>query len=295
MEPDHPGRHACSSHRDAAPVDGYSDAYFRSGNTLFFCAPVTGGTTSKSEFPRSELRETYKDGELRNWTYPEADHRMTASLSVNQVPSEGRVVIGQIHTYQGKGPLLKVEYVYDRARKTGSVIANYRLKPGSTDTKVVIVENVELNKRFTYEVRLSSAGYLHVICRIPVERRAQERLFYSFNLEDHIPANHLLRSIDQCLDLSDLRHYLADFYSPIGRPSIDPELMIRMLIVGYCYGIRSERRLCEEAHLNLAYRWFCRLSLEDEVPNHSTFSKNRHGRRLLPFGQVSSRLPKLCR
>jgi len=106
----------------------------------------------------------------------------------------------------------------------------------------------------------------------------QDRLFYSFNLEDHIPANHLLRSIDQCLDLSDLRHYLADFYSPIGRPSIDPELMIRMLIVGYCYGIRSERRLCEEAHLNLAYRWFCRLSLEDAVPNHSTFSKNRHGR-----------------
>ena len=106
----------------------------------------------------------------------------------------------------------------------------------------------------------------------------QERLFYSFNLEDHIPTNHLLRSIDQCLDLSDLRHYLADFYSPIGRPSIDPELMIRMLIVGYCYGIRSERRLCEEAHLNLAYRWFCRLSLEDDVPNHSTFSKKRHGR-----------------
>jgi transposase len=106
----------------------------------------------------------------------------------------------------------------------------------------------------------------------------QDRLFYSFNLEDHIPANHLLRSIDRCLDLSNLRHYLADFYSPIGRPSIDPELMIRMLIVGYCYGIRSERRLCEEAHLNLAYRWFCRLSLEDEIPNHSTFSKNRHGR-----------------
>jgi len=65
---------------------------------------------------------------------------------------------------------------------------------------------------------------------------------------------------------------------PIERPSIDPDLMIRMLIVGYRYGIRSERRLCEEAHLNLAYRWFCRLSLEDEVPNHSTFSKNRHGR-----------------
>ncbi|HBP5015413.1 TPA: transposase [Pseudomonas aeruginosa] len=106
----------------------------------------------------------------------------------------------------------------------------------------------------------------------------QQRLFYSFNLEDHVPAQHLLRSIDQCLDLSDLRAYLADFYSPIGRPSIDPELMVRMLVVGYCYGIRSERRLCEEVHLNLAYRWFCRLGLEDEVPNLSTFSKNRHGR-----------------
>lgn len=80
----------------------------------------------------------------------------------------------------------------------------------------------------------------------------QERLFYSFNREDHIPANHLLHSIDQCLDLSDLRHSLADFYSPTGRSSIDPELMTRMLIVGYCYGIRSERRLCEETHLNLA-------------------------------------------
>ena len=73
----------------------------------------------------------------------------------------------------------------------------------------------------------------------------QERLFYSFNLEDHIPAPHLLRSIDRCLDLSDLRHYLADFYNPIGVRRLI--LIIRMLIVGYCYGIRSERRLCEEA------------------------------------------------
>jgi transposase len=80
------------------------------------------------------------------------------------------------------------------------------------------------------------------------------------------------------LDLADLREYLAPFYSHTGRPSIDPELMIRMLIVGYCFGIRSERRLCEEVHLNWAYRWFCRLGLEDAVPEHSTFSKNRHGR-----------------
>ncbi len=106
----------------------------------------------------------------------------------------------------------------------------------------------------------------------------QEQLFYSFNLEDHIPGNHLLRGIDCHLDLSDLRQHLDGFYSHTGRPSINPELMIRMLIVGYCFGIRSERRLCEEVHLNLAYRWFCRLDLEDKVPDHSSFSKNRHGR-----------------
>lgn len=106
----------------------------------------------------------------------------------------------------------------------------------------------------------------------------QERLFYSFNLEDHIPTDHLLRGIDHFLDLSDLRQHLVEFYSNTGRPSIDPELMIRMLVIGYCFGIRSERRLCEEVHLNLAYRWFCRLGLEDRIPDHSTFSKNRHGR-----------------
>jgi transposase len=71
---------------------------------------------------------------------------------------------------------------------------------------------------------------------------------------------------------------LGPFYSETGRPSIDPELMVRMLIIGYCFGIRSERQLCEEVHLNLAYRWFCRLALEADVPDHSTFSKNRHGR-----------------
>lgn len=106
----------------------------------------------------------------------------------------------------------------------------------------------------------------------------QDRLFYSFNLDDHIPRTHLLRGIDHFFDLGDLRKHLAPFYSHTGRPSIDPELMVRMLIVGYCFGIRSERRLCEEVHLNLAYRWFCRLGLEDAMPDHSTFSKNRHGR-----------------
>jgi transposase len=106
----------------------------------------------------------------------------------------------------------------------------------------------------------------------------QEQLFFCFSLENHIPKDHLLRGINRFLDLRDFRQHLADYYSPIGRPSIDPELMIRMLILGYCFGIRSERRLCEEVHVNLAYRWFCRLDLEDAVPDHSTFSKNRHGR-----------------
>ncbi len=106
----------------------------------------------------------------------------------------------------------------------------------------------------------------------------QEELFYGFSLERHVPADHLLRAIDHFVDLSGIRQHLAPYYSPIGRPSIDPELLIRMLIVGYCLGIRSERRLCEEVHLNLAYRWFCRLGLEGDVPDHSTFSKTRHGR-----------------
>jgi transposase len=104
------------------------------------------------------------------------------------------------------------------------------------------------------------------------------RLFYDFCLDDHVPSDHILRSIDRHLDLDDVRQALKPFSSSTGRPSIDPELMIRMLIAGYCMGIRSERRLCEEVHLNLAYRWFCRLGLDDKVPDHSTFSKNRNGR-----------------
>jgi transposase len=111
------------------------------------------------------------------------------------------------------------------------------------------------------------------------ERRVQqEALFYEFSLERHVPETHLLRHIDRFVELDGLRRQLVPFYSEMGRPSIDPELLIRMLIVGYCLGIRSERRLCEEVHLNLAYRWFCRLGLDGEVPDHSTFSKNRHGR-----------------
>jgi transposase len=107
---------------------------------------------------------------------------------------------------------------------------------------------------------------------------AQGRLFYEFCLEEVVPADHLLRRIDAVLDLSWLRSELAPYYSHLGCPSVCPELMVRMLIVGYCYSIRSERRLCQEVKANLVYRWFCGLGLEDAVPHHSTFSVNRLGR-----------------
>lgn len=112
------------------------------------------------------------------------------------------------------------------------------------------------------------------------QRRDQGRLFYEFRLEDRIPENHLLRRMNVFVTvaLADLHKQLEPHYSDIGRPSIDPELMVRMLIVGYCYGIRSERKLCQEVELHLAYRWFCKLDLDDKVPHHSTFSQNRLGR-----------------
>ena len=110
----------------------------------------------------------------------------------------------------------------------------------------------------------------------PVGR--QERLFYAFDLEEMVPADHLLRRIDAVLDLSWLRGEMKPHYSHLGCPSVCPELMVRMLLVGYCYSIRSERRLCQEVKVNLVYRWFCGLGLEDKVPHHSTFSVNRLGR-----------------
>src|SRR5207248_1446778 len=107
--------------------------------------------------------------------------------------------------------------------------------------------------------------------------RDQGHLFYEFNLDEIIPREHLLRRMNIFVTgvLADVHQHLKPFYSDIGRPSVDPELMIRMLIVGYCYGIRHERRLCEEVKLHLAYRWFCKLDLNDRVPHHSTFSINR--------------------
>src|SRR5271169_836324 len=126
----------------------------------------------------------------------------------------------------------------------------------------------------------------------------QVSLFYEFRLDDRIPKDHLLRRINVFLGpvLGGMREQLSPYYSEIGRPSIDPELMIRMLIVGYCYGLRSERKLTQEVELHLAYRWFCRLDLDDKVPHHSTFSENRlhRFRQSDVFRQIFERVVAAC-
>src|SRR5690242_20927323 len=105
-----------------------------------------------------------------------------------------------------------------------------------------------------------------------------EALFYYFRLEDQIPETHLLRLIDKHVSFEFVRQQLKDSYSETGRPSIDPELMLRMLLIGYLYGISSERKLVDELRMHLAWRWFTGLGFDQQIPHHSTFSKNRHGR-----------------
>ena len=107
---------------------------------------------------------------------------------------------------------------------------------------------------------------------------SQDQFLYNFCLDDVVPIDHLVRRIDSVLDLSWIRDELEPYYSHTGRPSIDPELMMRMLIVGYVFAIRSERQLCSEVQVNLAYRWFCRLDVEDPIPDHSAFYRARHDR-----------------
>lgn len=108
--------------------------------------------------------------------------------------------------------------------------------------------------------------------------RGQGQFFYAFDLDEVVPPDHLVRQIDGVLDLDWVHEELAPYYSHTGRPSIDPVLMIRMLIVGYVFAIRSERQLCSEVQVNLAYRWFCKLGIEDRIPDHSVFSRARHER-----------------
>ncbi|MDD5262281.1 MAG: transposase, partial [Methylacidiphilales bacterium] len=109
-------------------------------------------------------------------------------------------------------------------------------------------------------------------------QQKQQPLFVNIRLEEMVPGNHLLRRIERKIDFNFIDQKTQDLYSTIGRPSIDPQVLVRMMFIGYLFGIHSERRLCQEVHLNLAYRWFCGLGLEDKVPDHSTFTKNRHGR-----------------
>jgi transposase len=124
----------------------------------------------------------------------------------------------------------------------------------------------------------------------------QGQLFYEFDLGEAVPEDHLVRKIDTALDLSWLRGELAPHYSSMGRPSIDPELMIRMLVVGYVFAIRSERLICREVQVNLAYRWFCRLGIEDAVPDHSAFSRarNERFRESGVFRRVFERVVETC-
>src|SRR5580700_604043 len=123
-----------------------------------------------------------------------------------------------------------------------------------------------------------------------------EALFYYFRLEDQVPENHLLRLIDQHISFEFVREQLKDSYSENGRPSIDPELLLRILLVGYLYGITSERKLVEELRMHLAFRWFTGLGFDQEIPHHSTFSKNRHGRfeESKLFEQLFEQIVKQC-
>src|SRR5947208_8448909 len=116
------------------------------------------------------------------------------------------------------------------------------------------------------------------VLRMMGQHDRSEALFYYFRLEDQVPENHLLRLIEKHISLEFVRERLKDSYSENGRPSIDPELLLRILLIGYLYGISSERKLVEELRMQLAWRWFTGLSFDQEIPHHSTFSKNRHGR-----------------
>ncbi|WP_213878493.1 polysaccharide lyase family 7 protein [Pseudomonas sp. dw_358] len=145
-------------------VKGFKDAYFHSDTgTLFFWAPVTGSKTANAIYPRSELRETNANGTVHNWTYGAADNYLRASLMINQVPSTGKIVIGQIHVFNSNEPMLKVEYQYKEKTADGNVVAKLRLSPADADAAVItIASGVKLNTRFPYIIHLAKDGTLSV-------------------------------------------------------------------------------------------------------------------------------------
>jgi transposase len=144
-----------------------------------------------------------------------------------------------------------------------------------------------------------------MLCLIPIvggllimmgQHDRSEALFYYFRLEDQVPETHLLRLIEKHISFEFVRERLKDSYSDTGRPSIDPELLLRIVLIGYLYGITSERKLVEELRMHLAWRWFTGLGFDQEIPHHSTFSKNRHGRfqESKLFEQLFEQIVKQC-
>lgn len=148
-------------------VSGYNGKYFQSeSGALFFWSPVTGSVTANAIYPRSELRETNADGTLRNWLYPSSDNFLRATVAVNQVPSSGRIVIGQIHAYESTEPLLKVEYQYKESTKSGTIVAKVRNRFDDKEARTIIIaEDVPLNEPFKYIIHLSPGGQLSVSAR----------------------------------------------------------------------------------------------------------------------------------
>lgn len=148
-------------------ANGYQDHYFKNINgTLFFWAPVEGSTTKNAKYPRSELRETYADGSKRNWKYQDADNTLNATLKVTEVPSTGKIVVGQIHNVEGDDPPIKVQYQYSASDKTGKIVAIYRVKPGIDSVSVTIRNGVPMNQAFSYTIRLTPAGTLAVYTKV---------------------------------------------------------------------------------------------------------------------------------
>ncbi len=145
-------------------VQGFQDQYFHSDSgTVFFWAPVTGATTTNAIYPRSELRETYSNGTLRNWLYPAADNKLAATLAVSQVPSTGKVVIGQIHAKDSTRPMVKLEYQYKTYSSTGNIVAKVRMRPDDETGQVLtIATGIKLNQSFSYLIHLSPAGVLTI-------------------------------------------------------------------------------------------------------------------------------------
>ncbi|MHA6791457.1 polysaccharide lyase family 7 protein [Pseudomonas bijieensis] len=145
-------------------VQGFQNQYFHADSgTVFFWAPVTGATTANAIYPRSELRETYSNGTLRNWLYSAADNKLAATLVVSQVPSSGKVVIGQIHTKDSTSPLVKLEYQYKTYSSTGNIVAKVRMRPDDESGQVItIATGIKLNQSFSYLIHLSPAGVLTI-------------------------------------------------------------------------------------------------------------------------------------